>query len=387
MDAWLYAPIFGLVVALTVYIWRLRRRLQLLQQEHQRAARNWEKERKALEKARARLDAVLEQMTDAVLMSDAQGIIIYANRAASTLFGSEGRQLVGRSVPEVLRHHQLVQTWQRSQATGQPCEAAVELPRQRRFVQIAALPEAHGKGSLIVLQDLTRLRALEQVRRNFIANFSHELRTPLASLRALAETLTAGALDNPQDARRFLSLIVREVEALDRLTQDMLTLARLESGREIWQRAALAPRDLLAAVTERLQQQADRNGVVLELIASRNLPLLQGDRAALERALMNLVHNAIKFTPPGGLITLSAQAQGNAVLFQVRDTGPGIDPEDLPHIFERFYKVDRGRSSAGAGLGLSIVRHIVQEHGGRVWVESTPGEGSLFCIQLPLNDR
>ncbi len=376
----------ALALALGWYALRLRRQQKALRAEMQRARRAWEARWQALETERERLSAVLEQMTDAVLMTDAAGRVTYANRAAEARFGGPAPGLVGRSLPEALRHHQLVQVWQRSRALGQPQQDTVDLPRQRRFVQITALPDPRTGGALVLVQDLTRLRQLEQVRSQFVSDFSHELRTPLASLKALAETLSEGALDDPPAARRFLRHLVREVDALDRMTQDLLDLARLESGREGLQRRPVSPCEPLLAAAERLRPQAERGGVQLDVRCPPELPPVSADAAALTRALVNLLHNAVKFTPPGGRITLSASLteDGRGLRWQVRDTGVGILPDDLPHIFERFYKADRARSGGGTGLGLSIVRHIAEAHGGRVWAESEPGQGSLFSLEIPL---
>ncbi len=381
---WLTFLLAACLAFLGWYALRLRQRLAQQQATVQRTEREWQARLETLSLERARLAAVLSRMTDAVLVADEAGRVTYANRAANELFGEPASGLAGRSVSAALRHHQLIQVWQRSRETGRPQQDTVDLPRRRRFVQITALPDAGGEGALILVQDLTRLRRLEQVRSQFVSDFSHELRTPLASIKALAETLAEGALEDVAAARRFLEHLVREVDAVDRMTQDLLMLARLESGRERLQRRPLSPCEPLRAATARLLPQVTRGGLQLDVRCPANLPLVSVDADSLTRALMNLLHNAIKFTPPGGRVTLSVSLVANRIRWQVRDTGPGILPDDLPHIFERFYKVDRARSGSGSGLGLSIVRHIAESHGGRVWAESAPGQGSVFYLEVPL---
>jgi two-component system phosphate regulon sensor histidine kinase PhoR len=335
-----------------------------------------------LDAERARLAAVLEQMTDGVLIADALGRIQFANPAAGRLFDEP--QPAGRTVAEVLRQHQLVETWQRCQREGEAREETVELAPNRKFLQLVVLPDRQTGGTLLLVQDLTRLRRLETVRRDFISNVSHELRTPLASLKALTETLRDGALEDPPAARRFLTRIETEVDALTQMAQELLELARIESGQVPLERRALAPGELIASSAERMRAQAERAGLALHVHVPDGLPEVLADRPRLEQVLVNLIHNAIKFTPPGGSLTLSAEREGDIVRFSVEDTGTGIPADDLPRIFERFYKADRARSGGGTGLGLSISRHLVESHGGRIWAESREGDGSTFHFTLPI---
>jgi two-component system phosphate regulon sensor histidine kinase PhoR len=336
----------------------------------------------ALEAERARLAAVLEQMTDAVLIADEQGRVQFANPAARRL--SDG-SAVGRSIIEVLRHHRLVDAWQRSRATGEMQVESVELPATRQFLQLVAIPDRYAPGgSLLLLQDLTRLRRLETVRRDFVSNLSHELRTPLASVRALAETLDGGALEDPSAARHFLDQMLVEVDALTQMVSELLELSRVESGQVALKLEPAEPCDLLSSAAGRMQLQAERAGLTLRIECSEGLPSVRLDIARLQQVLVSLIHNAIKFTPPGGELVLSAGLDQASILFSVRDTGAGIPDEDLPRIFERFYKSDRSRSGGGTGLGLSIARHLVEAHGGRIWAESLQGQGSTFFFTIPL---
>jgi len=330
---------------------------------------------------RAKLAAVLDQLTDGVLIADEEGRVQFANPAAEEIFG---KHLLERSLTEVLRHHQLVEIWQKCQASGETQADSVELPASRQWLQLVAMPDLHTPGgSLLLVQDLTQLRRLETVRRDFISNLSHELRTPLASLKALTETLQDGALDDPPAARRFIDRIQAEVDALTQMAQELLDLSRIESGQVALDLKSFAPCKLLHSSAERMRLQAERAGLALLVDCPPDLPNVHADEPRIEQVLVNLIHNAVKFTRPGGSVTLLAEAGEGLVRFAVRDTGIGIPAEDLPRVFERFYKIDRARSSGGTGLGLSIARHLVESHGGKIWVESLEGRGSTFWFSLP----
>ena len=340
-------------------------------------------ERREAERAeRDRLEATLNQMTDGVLIVDAQGRIQMANPAANQLF-AEGGALIGKTVSVALRHHQLIETWRKCQQTHEVQSESVELPATRKFLQLVAIPDQHASGAILLIQDLTRIRRLETVRRDFISNVSHELRTPLASLKALTETLQEGAMDDPAAAHRFLGRILIEVDALTQMASELLELSRIESGQVLLDRKALQPIQLLNSAADRMKMQADRAGLDLRVLSSESLPLINADLPRLEQVLVNLIHNAVKFTPPGGEVTLSAQTVGAFVRFAVRDTGYGIPADDLPRIFERFYRVDRSRTGGGTGLGLSIARHLVEAHAGKIWAESREGDGSVFYMTIP----
>ena len=334
-----------------------------------------------LDSERARLAAVLEQMTDGVLIADAQGIIQFANPAAGRLFQTS--QLVNRSVTEVIRHHQLVEAWRRCQHTRQMQSETVEVPTRHQYLQLVVVPDQHSSGSLLLAQDLTRIRRLETVRRDFISNLSHELRTPLASLKALTETLQDGALDDPPAARRFIDQIQIEVDALSQMVSELLELSRIESGRLSLDLQPVSPFDLLTSACKRMKLQAERAGLTLRVECAKDLPRVMVDAQRLEQVLVNLIHNAVKYTKPGGEVVLGAEAGPGEVRCAVRDTGIGIPADDVPRIFERFYRVEKSRSGSGTGLGLSIAKHIVEAHKGKIWAESVEGQGSTFYFTLP----
>jgi len=223
------------------------------------------------------------------------------------------------------------------------------------------------------------------VRRDFISNLSHELRTPLASLKALTETLQDGALDDPPAAQRFLSRIETEVDALTQMAQELLDLSRIESGKIELNLQETTPQKILQRAADRMRLQAERADVNLTLDCLSELPNIQADVARIEQVLVNLIHNGIKFTSTGGTVTLSAEAGSRLIRFAVTDSGSGIPADDLPRIFERFYKADPSRRSGGTGLGLSISKHLIEAHGGKIWAESREGSGSTFYFELPIS--
>lgn len=335
-----------------------------------------------LDSQNARLATVLEQLTDGVLIADSNGQVQFANPAAQRLFDTP--HPIGHSVAEVVRNHQLIETWRRGQATRETQTESVELPARRQFLQLVVIPDTHEGGSLLVVQDLTRVRRLETVRRDFISNVSHELRTPLASLKALTETLQNGALSDPDAGPRFLGRIVTEVDALAQMAQELLDLSRIESGQVELILAPLSPRDLLNSAADRMKLQAERAGLKLSVHCANDLPNVRADKSRLEQVLVNMIHNAVKFTHAGGEIALLAEMSEGRARFGVRDSGAGIPSDSLSRIFERFYRVDKSRTGSGTGLGLSISRHIVEAHGGRIWAESEEGRGSTFYFEIPL---
>ena len=338
--------------------------------------------RSTLDAERARLATVLEQMTDGVLIADAQGLIQFANPAAGKLFQTSNP--INRSLTEVIRNHQLVEAWRRCQQTRELQSETVEVPARHQFLQLVVIPDSHSSGSLLLVQDLTRLRRLETVRRDFISNLSHELRTPLASLKALAETLQDGALDDPPAARRFIDQIQIETDALTQMVTELLELSKIESGRFSLDLQPAAACDLLDSASRRMQLQAERAGLNLRVECADDLPRIKSDSQRLEQVLVNLIHNAVKFTRSGGEVVLGAEAGIGEVRFAVRDTGIGIPVEDVERIFERFYRVDKSRTGSGTGLGLSIAKHIIEAHNGKIWAESVEGRGSTFYFSIPI---
>jgi len=339
-----------------------------------------------LAEEQGRLAAVLDHMADGVLITDRSGQVRLVNAAAARLLDTSERRALGRSFAQVAPYHPLIELWKACRELGEEQIDMVEVSRHGLFLQAIVTPfeEADAEGYLVILQDLTRIRRLETVRRDFISNISHELRTPLAGLKALVDTLRGGAIKDPPAAKRFLKRMDAEVDALTQMVEELLELSRVESGQAPLRLAPTPVVEVVVPPVDRLRPQAERAGLEITVLLPPELPpvLADADRARL--VLTNLVHNACKFTPPGGRITVAARPVGDEVVFSVQDSGVGIPAEDLPRIFERFYKADRARSGGGTGLGLAIAKHIVQGHGGRIWAESLEGQGSAFYFTLPV---
>ncbi|MGD8806222.1 MAG: ATP-binding protein [Chloroflexota bacterium] len=343
---------------------------------------------KDLADERGRLEAVLDNMADGAVITDDRGRVSLINPAASRLLHVDEEEAIGRSFAEVAWHHELIELWQRACGRREEEDAVIEIGLQDTFMRMIVSPlQTSGQGHcLVILQDLTRIRRLETVRRDFLSNISHELRTPLASLKALVETLQVGALDDPPAAQRFLYRADQEVDALSQMVEELLELTRIESGKVPLRLAETAVEDVILPPVERLRSQSERRNLELVIDIAPDLPPVLSDAARAQQVISNLLHNAIKFTPVGGTITVRAglNHKGSFVLFSVMDTGFGIPAAELPRIFERFYKADRARSSGGTGLGLAISKHLVEAHGGEIWAKSKEGKGSTFYFSLPV---
>ena len=340
---------------------------------------------KDLETERATLEAVLQKMTDGVLIVDAHGDVQLVNPAAGKMFSITQAKAIKKPLIEVVHHHQPVEMWQRCRDSGETQAVDFEVGNRLSLHGIAtSLSPAISGSTLLLFQDMTRQRQIETMRRDFISNVSHELRTPLAALKALTETLQGGALEDPPAAHRFLEQMETEVDSLSLMVSELLELSRIESGRVPLNLIPTRPIDIVTPAFERLSLQAERAGLILTIECPDDLPPVLADVTRVQQVVVNLLHNAIKFTPLGGQVTVRADQQDHVVQFTVTDTGIGIAAEDLPRIFERFYKVDRSRATSGTGLGLAIARHLVEAHGGRIWVESEVGKGSTFYFTIPL---
>ncbi len=328
--------------------------------------------------ASALWQALLQTTEDAVLVADAEGGILLSNPVAVALFGgAAGGTLLARTLSSDLE--ELYRAAIRRQG-GVEREVTLNQP-SARTLHVRITPVSPGE-YLLVLRDLTELRRLERVRRDFVANVSHELRTPLTSVKAMAETLLDGALEDAEVAPRFLQTIIRESDRLVRLSADLLDLSRVEA-RGI-EKTPIDLTALVAEVASRLASQAEKADIAFTNTLRAPL-IIPADRDEMAQVLVNLLDNAIAYTPRGGHVTLSAVETPEAVTVTVADTGIGILSHDIPRLFERFYRADKARSraSGGTGLGLSIVKHIVENHGGTVGVESEYNKGSVFSFTLP----
>ena len=338
----------------------------------------------SLQSERVKLSTVLRQMTDGILIIGPNGDIELINPAAERIFDIREEYAKGRSLTSVLRHHRIDELWRQSQTNRQDNIAAIELSIKTHYLQAISIPlgKSFPGSTLFLFQDLTNLRRLETIRRDFISNISHELRTPLASLKALTETLQEGALEDPIAARHFLSNIESEVDSIAQLVQELLELARIESGKVPLVMENILPNDLVRPIVDRMYIQAKRSGIEIKWECPDTLPHVLADPPRMEQVISNLLNNAIKFTPSGGEIVISCREKEDSIEFSVKDNGVGIPVDDLMRIFERFYKADRARSGGGTGLGLAISRHLVEAHQGRIWVQSEEGKGSTFSFTL-----
>jgi two-component system phosphate regulon sensor histidine kinase PhoR len=340
-------------------------------------------QRREAEAERDRLAVLIDELTDAIVIVDGSGQISRANRAATGIYGEP---LPGRRIVEVIRDHEALEAISRARVDVDTV-AHVERSAPPRFHRVVARRLAGGE-LLLVVQDLTNLRRLETVRRDFVANVSHELRTPLASLKVMVEALETGALRDPEAAADFVRRIRHETDGLAELVEDLLVLGRIESGQDRLAIEPTPPADLLASAADRMRALVERAGIRLVVEDGPGLPAVAADRDRVGQVFANLLHNATRHTAPGGEIRLHAAPADGTVAFVVRDTGDGIAADDLDRIFERFYKGDRSRASGGTGLGLSIARHIVEAHGGAISAQSEgPGRGATFTFTLPVARR
>jgi len=362
----------------------LARALNTLGQKLQERLNNVEEEQ-------ARTAGILESMVEGLVAIDQQGRIVLMNGAALRMLRM-GQDLEGtRHLLEIIRHPELHTLLQECDtcAAGTVCRRELTLHSPPMTLMVHAVPLRRGAdrgGTLLVFHDVTELRRLERVRQEFVANASHELRTPLTAIRGYVETLLDGAVDDPGRTRPFLDVVARHAERMSRLVDDLLDLSNIESGRLQLERHAV-PLDEVAQLVFALQQEAaSKKEITLRLEIPPDLPAALADRDRLQQILINLVDNAIKFTP-AGQVTLSAQKASSSHLeVVVTDTGTGISSTDLPRVTERFYRVDRARSRelGGTGLGLSIVKHLVHAHGGDLYIESELGKGTTVRFTLPI---
>jgi two-component system, OmpR family, phosphate regulon sensor histidine kinase PhoR len=344
----------------------------------------------SLDIERARLETIVEHLNDGILIVDHRGAVSLMNRAAEHLLGIDRQRALVRSYAEVVRDYELVSLIRDSRSLytgeGTPPNRFIELGRPRRSVQAFAYPILRGESDpvIVILRDITELRRTETIRRDFVANVSHDLRTPIASLKALVETLLDGALEDDAVARDFLQRMEVEVDDLARLVEELLELSRAESRQIELHRIRADLGNLARRAVARLQPQAESKAIDLRVDLPAGLPLGSFDPERIEQVLVNLLQNAVKFTPANGTVTVSLRQERDELVTSVADTGPGIPSEEIDRVFERFYKADRSRSNSGSGLGLAIAKHLVQLHGGRIWAESPHTGGAIFRFSVPV---
>ena len=332
------------------------------------------------------MSGILDGMAEGVIVFDREGHIVLANLAARRLAVSQ-TDVLGKSAIEALRNATLAEAVDRALAKGEGGVLEVEtggVLSRRLIVNMSVRDGKSGGGVIAVLHDVTDLRRLETIRTEFVANVSHELRTPVTAITTAVETLIGGALGDPTDAAEFVEMIERNARRLRRLVDDILDLSKLE-GKAYKLSPEVAPlRPVLAQARGLVQDAASRRGMVIEIDA---LPTVTAcfDRHAFDQVIGNLLDNAVKYAGDRAVVTVSARAEGDVAVVTVADTGTGIPPQHLDRLFERFYRVDTGRSRemGGTGLGLSIVKHLVEAMGGSVTVTSALGRGTTFTLRLP----
>ena len=344
---------------------------------------------KDISREKRKVDTILTGMSEGVLAIDQVGRLLLMNRAAEEILAAQADTMLGRYLVEVIRSPELAEGVRQVLDSGEQVTRELKLyPALPQIFIVHITPVLDVErvvGAVLVLRDVTKLRRLEQVRTEFVANVSHELRTPLTSIKGFVETLLEGAMEDQEAARRFLLIIDAETKRLQRLIDDLLFLSRMENKR--FER----PTDgaFVAVVGKKamalLGPLADERHVALQFHLPEDLPEVRMGEDLLSQVLINLVENSLKYTPAGGRVDVRARVQDGKVQVEVTDTGVGIPMESLPRIFERFYRVDRARSRqmGGTGLGLAIVKHVVESHGGTVTVGSQVGRGSTFTFSVP----
>jgi len=335
--------------------------------------------------------AILRSMIEGVAVIDSKERVVFCNRAFAEILNIDAARCEGRSLVELVRQADLLDLARRALTSADSLQGSLIIGTvMPRSFAVTATPvkalEPAANGAVIVLHDITELRRLERVRQDFVANVSHEFKTPLTAIQGFAETLLGGALEDEKNNRRFLAIIRDHAARLGRLTDDLLKLARIEAGKLEVQYQPVSVAELVEGCAATTLFKASRRNIALNLSYPPELPAIRGDAGLLREVLQNLLDNAVQYTSPGGRVDLSAATRDHEAVITVADTGIGIPLADQERIFERFYRVDaaRSREVGGTGLGLSIAKHIVEAHGGRLWVESTVGAGSQFHFSIPL---
>lgn len=335
----------------------------------------------AISEDRTRLATILDNMTDGVIMTDTEGDISLSNRAAEKLFNI--KEARSKPLIEAVRDHEVDELLKLCLRTAKAQATQYESSLLKRYLRAIAIPIVHS-GVLLLFQDLTELRNLQTTRRELIGNISHEFRTPLAGIKAMVETLADGAIDDKNAARDFLTRIDSEVDRLAQLVAELIELSRIETGKAELKKEPANLNQLVGEVIAQLSPQVERQNLSISQDCAAGLPSVPADKDRVRQVIANLVHNAIKFTRPGGKITITTKTLEESVVVDIADTGLGIPREDLARVFERFYKGDKARAGEGTGMGLAIAKHVVEAHGGSIWVRSEEGKGSTFSFSLPL---
>lgn len=385
---WIFASL--VLVVLLDFWWRDReRRRQLARTAKEYTTAALRQQQQAIALAQAQQRAVFDSMIEGVLLLDPNGKIQLVNRSLTRLLSLNG-DVTGKSLEETFRWPGLQELMERVASEKRVIDSELEFsgPTFRWFqINGAAYVDQKGQpqGTLLVFHDMTRLKQLENTRKEFVANVSHELRTPLSMIKGYVETLLEGAKDDPAQAGRFLQIIDKHADRLTYLIEDLLTISKLESGQIVMNLQRVNLRELAQRVGDDLRSRAEEKKITVEISLSSEFSV-QADVDRLQQVFFNLVENAIKYGQSQGHVCIGAQAREEGQIeIWIRDDGPGIPSDAQDRVFERFFRIDKARSreTGGTGLGLAIVKHIVQAHGGKVWLESELGRGSTFFFRLP----
>ncbi len=341
-------------------------------------------------KRRGQLKALLDNMIEGVIILDLHGKITLINSVIENIFGIKEEELLEHPLIEAIRNPELDYFLKETLDKQRMREIELEMvtPVEGIFKIRAAFyekVEVEKKGLLVIFNDITALRKLERSKAEFVANVSHELRTPLASIKGFVETLQEGALEDKKNSRKFLAIINQNVDRLDALIRDILDLSKIESKKMELKREVFSIKDIIENVLDVLSVAGKKKKIKINVVIAPEAEYMNADKMQLEQVIMNLMDNGIKFNNDGGELLIKVFKEGSQNIVLIKDTGIGIPESDIPRIFERFYRVDKGRSRmlGGTGLGLSIVKHIIENHGGRIKVSSAQGKGTEFVFNIP----
>lgn len=342
------------------------------------------------EKETDKLETIFTHMQEGVIAVDQGFQILISNSSAGRILGFPGPS-EGKSLIEGTRNPEIESILHEAVRLKQTVTRYLDLtyPETKSLQVSAAAIEPHGSGicAILVIRDITEIRNLEKTRQEFVANVSHELKTPLTSINGFIETLLSGAVNDPEKRVHFLKIMQEDASRLSRLIHDLLDLSEIESGSEPLRKEELRIEDEIKKAAAVFEPVTGKKKISVELCCAPSLPLFTADRDRIQQVLVNLIDNAIKFSPEGGKITVSAGAKNGLLEVSVEDSGPGVPEDAMDRIFERFFRADKARSretAAGTGLGLAIVKHILEAHGGSISCRNKPGQGTVFTFSLPL---
>ncbi|ASB87950.1 ATP-binding protein [Bacillus sonorensis] len=362
----------------------------MLSQSINMLAQNLQDMTRAQEMQRDRLQTVIENIDSGLILIDGKGYIHLVNRAYQKQFHVQADQLLYHFYHEVLEHEEIINLIEEIFMTETKVRKMFHLPIriERRYFEVDGVPiigiNDEWKGIVLVFHDMTERKQLEEMRKDFVANVSHELKTPITSIKGFTETLLDGAMNERETLSQFLSIILKESGRLQTLIQDLLDLSKIEQQNFTLNIQDCDIGEILVEIEMLLKNKAEERGISLRLEKPEGPAVASGDPHRLKQIFLNLVNNAITYTPETGSVTISAEVLEDVVQVKVRDTGIGIKKEEIPRIFERFYRIDkdRSRNSGGTGLGLAIVKHLVEAHHGEIDVESEQGKGTVFTVRL-----